>query len=74
MASGIDATAGQRRPDDAPQRVVGADGTGALADRIADRVQCPGHCQIGDVMPGALGQRPVLPPTGQPRVDEPRIT
>ncbi|MDS1113786.1 polyprenol monophosphomannose synthase [Gordonia westfalica] len=30
MASGIDATAGQRQSDDAPQPVVGADGTGAL--------------------------------------------
>lgn len=30
MAAGIDATAGQRRPDDQPQAVVGADGTGAL--------------------------------------------
>ncbi|OCW87840.1 dolichol-phosphate mannosyltransferase [Nocardia farcinica] len=56
MASGIDATAGQRRPDDAPQRVVGADGTGALVvvPTFNERDNLPliiGRLQ--DVLPGA---------------------
>ena len=38
----------------------------------ADGVQRPGHRQVGDVVPGAGGQRAVLAPAGHPAVDQAR--
>ena len=36
-------------------------------------VQCAGQRDVIDVVPGGLGQRPVLAPPGHPAVDQPRV-
>ena len=40
---------------------------------VAQRGQRAGLRQVVDVMTGGRGQRPVLPPAGDPREDQPRI-
>lgn len=50
---------------------VGGDG-GRLV-RLADHGQGAGEREVGDVVPGALGQRAVLAPAGHPAVDELRV-
>jgi hypothetical protein len=40
---------------------------------LADRVQRAGDRDVGDVVPGRLGERPVLAPAGHPPVDQPRV-
>jgi len=39
----------------------------------ADRVQRPGHGDVGDVMPGPRRERPSLAPPGHPPVHQPRV-
>lgn len=41
--------------------------------RLADHGQGAGEREVGDVVSGALGERPVLAPAGHPAVDELRI-
>ena len=41
--------------------------------RRPDGVQGAGQAEVVDVVPGPLGQRPLLAPAGHPRVDQPRV-
>lgn len=50
---------------------IGRDG-GRLAG-LADHGEGAGERDVGDVVVGPLGERPVLAPAGHPPVDEPRI-
>lgn len=50
---------------------VGRDGRRLV--RPADHAECAGGGDVRDVVPGALGERAVLPPAGHPAVDETRV-
>src|SRR4029077_17313605 len=41
---------------------------------LADRRQHTGQRDVVDVVPGDMGDRPVLTPAGHPAVDQPRVT
>ena len=79
------ALAGRPRREDPGQHPEGEQHPAAaeIADRVDRRRRRPAGAAVGveragerdivDVVPGGLGERPVLPPAGHPPVDEPRI-
>ena len=57
-------------PPKSPSRFSGGIGR---SPRPADGLQRAGHGDIVDVVPGSLGERAVLAPTGHSPVDQPRV-